>query len=199
MYDDVQGGKMNKALILILVFGLWSLVFGLYGCEQIDTESINKIVQEDPSFKEVLAKKEDMDSRIAFFFGQLRDLKTDTYAKIRMLQDTFDKQKTEIDAKIAALKSELDPARAKIRQEMEDLRAAVSGKKGILRDLENTRRNLTNLINQQRAVSVTAEDMAKWQERLTDLNNQIEPLSGEIREMEERIRLLRLKAIALRQ
>lgn len=184
----------------ILIFcGLLAMVYGVSGCEQVDTETLNKITQEDPSFKAVLEKKRELDSKVAFLTNQLRDAKNDAYAKIRTLQDNFNKQKMDVDGKIASLKSELDPARIEIRTEAESLRSALTGKKEILKNLENTRRNLTNLINQQKAVSVTAQDMEKWQERLADLNKQIEPIAGEVRELEEKVKILRLKLIALRQ
>ncbi len=182
------------ALCMLLVF-----VFGLSGCEQVDTETLNKITQEDPSFKAVLEKKQELDSKAAFLTNQLRDAKNDAYAKIRTLQDNFNRQKMDVDGKIASLKSELDPVRIEIRTEVESLRSALTSKKEILKNLENTRRNLTNLINQQKAVSVTAQDMQKWQERLGDLNKQIEPIAGEVSELEEKLKILRLKLIALRQ
>jgi uncharacterized coiled-coil DUF342 family protein len=171
----------------------------LSGCEQVDTETLNKITQEDPSFKAVMEKKQELDSKIAFLTNQLRDVKNDTYAKIRTLQDNFNRQKVDCDGKIASLKAELDPVRTALRTEAESLRSALAAKKEVLRNLENTRRNLTNLINQQKAVSVTAQDMQKWQERLADLNKQIEPIAGEIRELDEQLKILRLKLLALRQ
>jgi chromosome segregation ATPase len=169
------------------------------GCEQVDTETLNKITQEDPSFKPVLERKKELDSKIAFLENQLRDSKSDTSARIRTLQENFNRQKLDIYGKVASLKAELNPARLEIRQEMDSLRGQLANKKEILKNLESTRRNLTNLINQQKAVSVTTEDMRKWQERLADLNKQIEPIAGEVRELEEKLKILRLKLIALRQ
>lgn len=194
-----QFSNLNNFWVFIFVCSLWSVVFGLCGCEQVDTETLNKIIQEDPSFKAVIDRKRELDSKVAFLANQLRDAKNDTYAKIRTLQDNFNRQKLDVDGKIASLKSELDPVRIEIRTEAESLRNALTGKKEILKNLENTRRNLTNLINQQKAVSVTAQDMEKWQERLVDLNKQIEPITGEVRELEEKVKILKLKLIALRQ
>lgn len=191
----------NNSWILILVCSLWSVVCGLFltGCEQVDPGTLNKIIQEDPSFKAVMEKKDELDKKIASLTTQLAEIKNETFAKIRVLEEDFEKEKSKIDSKISALKSELEPERIRIRQEIEAIRGALSNKKGILKNLENTRRNLSNLINQQKAVSVTAEDMAKWQERLLDLDSQIEPLAGETRDLEEKLRILRLKLIALRQ
>ncbi|MDD5449930.1 MAG: hypothetical protein PHO42_04955 [Candidatus Omnitrophica bacterium] len=184
---------------LILVFILLTLVFGLYGCERIDSESINKITQDDPAFKNTLAAKEKLDQEINRLLTELRELKADTYSKIRVLEDDFNKRKNEISGKIAALKNELEPERVRIKEELEKLKGVLSGKKEVLKNLENTRRNLTNLINQQKAVSVTREEMAKWQDNLAGLEKEIAPLKGEVREFEEKIRLLKLKLISLRQ
>jgi len=171
----------------------------LAGCEQVDTETLNKMTQEDPAFKAVLGKKQELDAKIGSLSSQLKNIKTDTYTKVRALEENFNKQKKDVDSKITALKNELEPERFKIRQETENLRGVLSNKKEMLRSMGNTRRNLTNLINQQKAVSVTKKDMEKWQERLSDLDKQIEPLAGEVRELEEKLRILRLKLIALRQ
>jgi|GEM_PF-4941815 len=184
--------------LVVLPFTFLLFTF-LCGCEQVDTETLNKITQEDPAFKSVLTKKQELDARIGAILNQLRDIKTDVYARIRALEENYTKQKRDADSKVTALKNELEPERSKIRQEMEDLRGILASKKDILKTMGNTRRNLTNLINQQRAVSVTKEDMEKWQERLSDLDKQIEPLAGEVRELEEKLRILRLKLIALRQ
>lgn len=191
----------NNSWILILVWSLWFVVCGLFltGCEQVDPETLNKIIQEDPSFKALMEKKDGLDEKIASLTTQLAEIKNETFAKIRMLEEDFEKEKSRINSKISALRSELEPERIRIRQEIEALRGALSNKKAILKNLENTRRNLSNLINQQKAVSVTAEDMAKWQERLLDLDSQIESLAGETRDLEEKLRILRLKLIALRQ
>ena len=191
--------KTKESFWVFKFFGLLVFCIFITGCEQVDTEMLNKITQEDPSFKAVLEKKRELDSKAAFLTNQLRDAKNDTYGKIRTLQDNFNRQKMDVDGKITSLKSELDPVRIEIRTEVESLRSSLTSKKEILKNLENTRRNLTNLINQQKAVSVSAQDMQKWQERLGDLNKQIEPIAGEVRELEEKLKILRLKLIALRQ
>lgn len=186
----------NFKNFLFLFFGLWFLVIG---CEYVDKESLDKIIQEDPLFRDILVKKQELDSKIDALLTQLREAKGKADASIRAIQEDFDKQRKEIDSRINGLKKELEPQRMKIRQELETLRITISTKKAVLRDLENTRRNLTNLINQQKAVNVTSEDMTKWQERLAALNSQIDPLIGEIRELEEETHSLRLKLIVLRQ
>lgn len=181
---------------MMLIFGFW--IF-LSGCEQIDKESINKIIQEDPSFKEVLAKKDELDSKINLLLNQFQEAKAAAYANIRTIQENLNKQKQEIDSKIAAFKRELDPQRIKIRQDIEALTNTISAKKGMLRNLEGTKRNLTNLVNQQKTLNVPTADMSKWQERLAALDGQMGPLKGEVRELEEKLHMLRLKSIALRQ
>lgn len=184
---------------ILLVCGFFAAVCGLYGCEQVDRESLNKLAQSDPSFKQMLLKKEGLDSRITLFSNQLQDEKTRVFANIMAMQEDLNKYKQDVESKIAVLKKEMDPERARIKEKIGGLIASVAAKKSALRDLEGTRRNLTSLINQQKAVNVTSEDMKKWQERLTALNEQIEPLKGNVRELEEEIRTLRLKLAALRQ
>lgn len=181
---------------MVLIFGFW--IF-LSGCEQLDKESINKIIQEDPSFKEVLVKKDELDSKINLLLNQFQEAKAAAYANIRTIQENLDKQKQEMDSKIAAFKKELDPQRIKVRQNIEVLASTISAKKDMLRNLESTKRNLTNLISQQKTLNVPSEDMAKWQERLAALDGQIGPLKGEVRELEEKLHVLRLKSMALRQ
>ncbi|MCX5716485.1 MAG: hypothetical protein NTV07_06530 [Candidatus Omnitrophica bacterium] len=175
------------------------LVFVVSGCEQIDKASLDEVIQKDPSFKPTLDKKQDLDSKIETMIGRLRDLKTDADSRIRAIQENFNKEKTDIDAKVTALKKELEPERFKIRENINTLRTELTAKKGMLRNLEATKRNLSNLITQKKAVNVTEKDASRWQEELTDLDKQIAAFLDEIKNLEEKIHILRIKLLALRQ
>ncbi len=200
--ESVKSKSINtlsfKDLFVIWILSFVICIF-ITGCEQIDKESIDKIIQEDPSFKDVLVKKDDLDAKINLLLNQFQEAKAAAYANIRTVQENLNKQKQEIDSKIAAFKKELDPQRIKIRQDIDVLANTISAKKGMLRNLDSTKRNLANLISQQKTLNVPSEDMAKWQERLAALDGQIEPLQGEVRELEEKLHVLRLKSMALRQ
>jgi len=199
--DKKYGVKSTLRMLgfIFLVAALGTTAVFISGCEQVDKESIDRIIQGDPQFKGILDKKEELDSKIALLSQQLEEAKAAAYANIRNIQDNFNKQKEEIYSKINSFKRELDPARLKIKEGIEDFNDKIAVKKDILKNLENTRRNLSNLISQQKAVNVTAEDMSKWQERLIDLDKQIEPIKGELRELEEELKSLRVKLVALRQ
>ena len=171
----------------------------LIGCEQVDKETLERITQDDPSFKAVWAKKQDIDGKIGALRDRLTAMRNETDSRIKTLQDNFAAQKKDADAKIDAFSGELEPERAAIREKMEIIKQALYAQKGTLRNLENTRKNLTAVISQQKGSAAAPGDMAKWQERLTDLDKQIEPLKAEIAGLGEKLRLLRLKLIALRQ
>ena len=120
-------------------------------------------------------------------------------ATIKTIQNNFDKQKKEVNSKIADLKKNLDPERLGIKEELKGLANTISTKKALLKNLESTKKNLTNLINQQKAVNVTPEDMSRWQERLSSLSTQIAPLKQEVIELQNKLKFSELKLIALKQ
>ncbi|MEI8175478.1 MAG: hypothetical protein WCG78_01270 [Candidatus Omnitrophota bacterium] len=185
--------------ILPAVFFAAVMLSFMSGCEQMDRQSLDRIARQDPAFRQVLAKKERIDSKAALLSSQFQAEKDKTYAQIRLMQEELNRHKQDVDSKLAVLKRELDPERSQLQEEGQRLASLAAEKRSSLRELEATRRNLSELIRQQKAVNVTTADMTKWQERLSALNAQIDPLKTEIRVLEEKMTTVKTKSLALRQ
>ena len=181
------------------LFLTFCFLFLVSGCAPIGQESLDEITKYDPSFKEVLGKKKELDSRINFLLNQLHDAKTMAYAHIRTIKGKFNEQKRDINSKVSDLKKQLDPERLQVKEVLEILTNTVFTKKAMFKNLMSTKKNLTNLVNQQKTLTISPEDVSKWQEKLKSLNEQIEALGKELITMEKELKISKLKLIALRQ
>ena len=183
--------------VYAIIYALFAMI-SLCSCERVDRESITRLADIDPTFRAVLEKKRDIDSRITSYETQLRDLRKTTEGNIRTLQRSFNKQKKDIESKISSLKKELRPEIENLQKQLEVKKELLRIKKRGLRDLTKMRRGVERLVTQGRSSSATQGEIKGWEERRQSLDDQIGPLKGDIEELKEQIGLLKAKLIVLK-
>lgn len=167
-------------------------VFSFVGCgQQQDIEAVKKgLLEFDPSFKEVLAKKAQIDSQIEILKTDFRNKQAEINSKIMELEEELKGIRRQNYAQIRELVAQLDPERQKINLKLTELNTILKNKEGLLNTFKGSLKE-TKKIVENKKLGLSPEEEAKWQKNLEELNCQLPVLEEEIAKVRKEISLYR--------
>lgn len=172
--------------ILVLV------LLSLGGCgQQQDAETVKKgLLEFDPSFKEVLTKKAQIDSQIDALKADFRNKQAGINSKIMELEEELKGARRQNYAQIRDLAAQLDPERQRINLKLAELNTILKNKEGLLNTFKSSIKE-TKKVVENKKLGFSLEEGAKWQKNLDDLNRQLPVLDEEIAKVKKEISLYR--------
>lgn len=178
----------NYTLFIMLLLA----VFSFAGCgPQQDIEAVRRgLVEFDPSFKEVLAKKAQIDSQIEVLKGDFRNKQAEINSKIMELEEELKGIRRQNYDQIHELAAQLDPERQKINLKLSELNTILKNKEGLLNTFKNSLKE-TKKVVENKKLGLSQEEETKWQKNLDDLNRQLPILEEEILKVKKEISLYR--------
>ncbi len=189
--------------------GFHSIFFGFIilsllitvGCGQRqDIEEVKKAVLEsDPSFKDALAKKAELDSEIELIMGEFRRRQGEINSKIMELEEELKGARRQAYSQISELKAKLNPERQRITLKLNELRTTLKSKEGLLRTLKDSIKETKKVIEKNKRLDISQKEEAKWQQNLNDLDSQLPSLEDEIANLKRDIELYRRELNLLKQ
>ncbi|GEM_PF-4551591 len=185
---------MRKLLIYSILFLLLN-----NGCDQLNKVKIReRVLAQDPNFQETLKKKDDIDSKVTQAKKEFGDFKGQIDSKVHELRKELMIKKKETDVNIKGLNTQLGNERMQLTMELRDLRRDLKEKETRLKNLKSMSKDTQKWIEKGKRMELSPEEKARWEERVSSLEAQSEPLKKEIMDLKEKIRLRRWKLILLR-
>lgn len=172
----------------------------LAGCGQVgrQTELLEELLQEEPSFEKTLARKDKLDSQIEQLKAELNQEEKLFRSKLSALRDDFNSKRVRIRAQINQLSLELEPDRQHVNlmiaQKSEELRFKLRALQGLKRMRERSKR----LLRGKRHLELPQMERSHWQERVKYLEGRIEDLNQEIFKLRKNLGQLKIKKALLR-
>lgn len=165
-----------------------------------DVGEIEKAVLEfDSSFKDVLAKKADLDSQIDLIMGEFRKKQGEINSKIMELEEELKVIRRQAYSQMRQLKATLDPERQRIALKLSELKANLKTKVELLRTLKDSLKETKKLVDKNKELGLSQEEEAKWEKNLNDISSQIPPLEDEIARLRREIDIYRQELNLLKQ
>jgi len=183
----MQNSKIKNRIVIFIL-----AILALTGCgQQQDIETVKKgLLEFDPLFKEVLAKKAQIDSQIEVLKADFRNKQAEINSKIMELEEELKGVRRQNYARIRELASQLDPERQKINLKLAELNTILKNKEGLLNTFKSSLKETKKVVENEK-LGLSPEEEAKWRKNLDDLNRQLPVLDEEIIKVKKEISLYR--------
>ncbi len=162
--------------VKILVSGL--CVIALQGCRADIAEMEKKVLERDPSFREVIDARESMTRELEKARMEYNEKKRRLEGKIFSLRQELQRSRGEHADRVERIKRRFDPDITALENEIRGMRRRLSVRNAEIRALDKSIREIKDLVERGRNLEMTQEEMRLWNERMTSL----------VREREEAIR-----------
>ena len=171
---------MKKQIIfLTLIILSFSLTVGC-GLRQKEGEIEKVVLEFDPMFKDVLAKKADLDFQIDLIMGEFRKKQGEINSKVMELEEELKVIRRQAYSQVRELKTQLNPERQRIALKLSEFKANLKTKIDLLRMLKDSLKETKKLVDKNKDLGLSQEEEAKWEKNLNDISSQIPPLEDEI-------------------
>lgn len=162
------------------------------GCgQQQDIEAVKKgLIEFDPSFKEILAKKAQIDSQIDVLKSNFRNKQAEINSKIMEMEEELKGARRQNYSQIRELAAQLDPERWEINLKLAELNTILKNKEGLLNTFKSSLKE-TKKVVENKKLGLSPEEEVKWQKNLGDLNRQLPVLEEEIAKVKKETALYR--------
>ena len=164
-------------------------------------EATKRVLAEDPGFQATLEQKSALDVQVAELQRELFAKKSEIDLQLKALQQEYRGAKRETDTQVKALTAQLDPQREQIRLEMtlaeNQLKARQAEVSGLQRSIAQLRASLKTAPGGAAAPGKAVR--ADRANRLDALTAQLGEHQIQVKELQDRLQLLRLKLQLLRQ
>jgi hypothetical protein len=178
---------MRRSLSLILILLL------LPGCNPYSQEELDRLVKEDPAFRQMIASRDQAHS-------QIKAVKDDLLAKKKVMDSQVEKLRADYDAyakaqnaKTEKFRASIDVHRAALAKDIEISSASLQSKVTELNGYQKTLIDVKKVIRESKGISLTKQERQRWEERVLMLSEKIRPLSDEVQELKYQIRLKKQK------
>lgn len=184
--------KVQKVLSVVII---GSFVFFNFSCNPFfDRQQAKKtVLNEDPSFTDVLQEKDKIDGQIKKAREVLKAKKKEMDIAVGKLKRDYAKEDKKISLEIKNLENELDTHKAQIKLTVTSLSQELKTKKVILKNTESTMKQANNLLSEDSQAQLSSEETTKWKDKLQELNNQKQEIMREIEVLKEKIAIEKLK------
>lgn len=188
---------------VLSAFCLCLMIIFMPGCQYAfefrpDSEIRQEVIEQDPSFANVLKKKSELDEKINSLNSELSLKANEVKSKILALRRELSVFKEHTIKQIDFFNSQLDPDRSDIDQMLLELSAEYRLKQSSLAAINKMIDGLKKLSQQSQQAADSADDASKWQDKINYQAQQADILKQEIDILRNDIRLLRLKQRLLR-
>ena len=191
--DSMFKGTIAKILAVIFVF-----VFITSGCMKSEPpKTKEEILQFDPDFANVLAKKSQLDTEISTLHRQFNQDKAIIDTKITALQDELRALNQRLNSSIKDVRAQLDPERNAIITQINEVKETLRTKRDSLVEVEKMSSSAQEL--SKKGETPTQEDKEKWDKMMPVLNEEIKRLRQEIYDLRIRLDYLNSELKLLRQ
>ena len=165
----------------------------LTGCLQESQEELDRLVKEDPAFKQMIAARDQAHSQIQLIKHDLLSRKNTLDSQFQKMRAEYDAYAKEQNKKIDQYKLAIDANRDLLKKEIGITSASLDEKQEELAGYQKTLADVKKVLTESKGISLSKTEKQKWEERILMLSEKIRPLSEEIQELRLKIRLKKQK------
>jgi hypothetical protein len=184
--------RMKRALILPAVCVLLS------GCLRDNPEELDRLVKEDPAFKQMIAARNEAYRGIQAIKQDLLARKKTIDAQVAKLRGDHEAYARSQNVKIAQYHATIEASRLRLKQELETAGLSLERKQVELAGYQKTLADVKQMLAESKGITLGKAERQKWEERILMLSEKIRPLTEEIQELKLEMRLKRQKIGYLR-
>jgi uncharacterized protein YcfL len=170
----------------------------LAGCESYGPEELDRLTKEDPNFKQMIAQRDQMQSQIRLIKADLLAKKKSADARVTATRFEYDTYAKTQNDKLSKFRSAIEVNRDALRREIETAEAQLKAKQTELEKCQSTLADMRKVLHESKVINLSAQEKAKWEERILMQSEKVRPLTDDIAELQARIRLNKRKISFLR-
>ena len=175
------------------VFFLLSCLF-LSGCLlQESPEELDRLIKEDPSFKQMVVARDQAHGQIHLIKNELLNKKKILDAEIGKFRSEYDAYAKTQNKKIEQFRATIETNRSLLRRQLEQNGAHMEEKQSELAGYEKTLLDVRKVLKEGKGISFSKAERQKWEERILMLIEKIRPLVDDIQDLKLQIRLKKQK------
>lgn len=163
------------------------------GCASYGPEELDRLVKEDPNFRQMLVARDQMRAEIRLIKQGLFERKKVADVQIQKVRQEYEQHAKSENEKILKYQAVIETNRNVLRRDIETSEAQAAAKRAELERLQKTLGEVEKVLSESRDIRLSAEERQKWEERRLMISEKIRPLSDDIAELEIRIRLNKRK------
>ena len=185
---------MKKRTIFFPLFCIF-----LSGCLfQESPEELDRLIKEDPGFKQMILARDQVRSQIRLIREELLNKKKTLDAQVEKLRTEYDAYAKAQNKKIEQFRAMIETNRNLLKRQLEQNGAHMEEKQSELAGYEKTLSDVRKVLQEGKGISLSKAERQKWEERILMLSEKIRPLTEEIQELKLQIRLKKQKIQFLR-
>src|SRR3989338_2162598 len=165
----------------------------LTGCSSYGPEELDRLVKEDPSFRQMIVARDQAHQ-------QMGEIKEDLLPKKKAMDKQVEKLRREYDTyakaqnlKIEKYKPTIETNRSLLKREIQTEEAQLEARLTELDGYQKTLSDVKKVMNESKGIRISSQEKEKWDERMLMLSEKIRPLADEIQELKLQIRLKKQK------
>ncbi len=181
------------------LFFLALISLSLTGCLiQESPEELDRLVKEDPAFKQMIASRDQAHQNIRFIKDELLSKKKVMDAQVEKLRREYDVYAKSQNTKIDLYRALIENNRNQLNKDIAAAQASLDSKQVELEGYKKTSADVNDVLREAKGIQLSKSERQKWEERVLMLSEKIRPLNEEIQELRLRIRLKKQKIGFLR-
>lgn len=184
--------KITGVTFLLLFICLTS------GCSVVSDEKKEKVLEQDPHFRQLLEEKKRTDAEIAALKKALKERRAVINSKIDILKKGFRKESEKVASDIKRLESRFDSEKDIIAKEIELVKQDMDSKQHAIKNADKTINELNGLITKEGKLDISQEEVNRWRQRIRSLEEEKKATGKELRKTEKELGLLQIKLKLLR-
>jgi hypothetical protein len=177
---------------------LWILCVLSSGCALQSPEELERLVKEDPTFKQMIGARDQAHVQMALIKQDLLTRKKAMDVQVEKLRAEHAAVAATYNKKIEQLRASIESHRQILKRDIESASAQVEAKSTELAGYQKTLADVRKVLHESKGITLSKAERQKWEERVLMLSEKMRPLTDEINELKLQIRLKKQKVQYLR-
>jgi hypothetical protein len=176
-----------------LLVALASVCLLLSGCLGENAEELDRLIKEDPAFKQMIAARDEARRQIHLIKQELLNRKNAVDAQVEKLRGEYDTLAKGQHQKIEQFRLSIEANRDQLKRELELAEGSLESKLAELAGYRKTLADVRKVLAESKGITLSKAERQKWEERILMLSEKMRPLSEEIQDLRLTIRLKKQK------
>ena len=165
----------------------------LSGCAMQSPEELERLLKEDPTFKQMIVSRDQAHAQISLLKQDLLGRKKAVDAQVEKFRADYNVAAKAVNAKIDQYRAAIAANRALLKREIDLAAAEVESKQNEFGGYQKTLSDVQKVLHESKGITLSKAERQKWEERILMLSEKMRPLLDEINELKLQIRLKKQK------
>ena len=169
----------------------------LAGCSAQDPEELDRLVKQDPNFKQMITSRDQMHHEIGLIKKDLLQKKQAMDTETDKLRNAYNAYSRLQNDKISKYESAIEAYRALMQREIDTAEAQLAAKETELGGYDKTLSSVRRMLKETNGIKLTGTEKQKWEERILMTSEKMRPLTEDIQELRAQLALKKRKLVYL--